>query len=122
MGNKGFTLIELIATIALLAVISIISFVSVNGILNESRINDCNTLIDSIKNATKEYVSDNRYKSSFNGSVNMEQLIRDNYISGNIVHPITKEQISTDSIRINIELYDDYTVKTVDVVGIDCST
>ena len=60
MNNKGFTLVELIATIALLAVIAIISFVSINEVINQSKVNDCKNLLFSIKSAAKEYVSDNR--------------------------------------------------------------
>ena len=61
IDNKGFTLIELIITIALLSVISIISFVSITGTINQSKINDCESLEMNIKSAAKEYVSDNRY-------------------------------------------------------------
>ena len=52
MNNKGFTLVELIATIALLAIISIISFVSINAVIDSSKINECNALVNSIKSAT----------------------------------------------------------------------
>ena len=72
MNNKGFTLVELIATIALLSIIAIISFVSISGILQKSKINDCNNLLVSIKSATKEYISDNRYNDTFISSVSTE--------------------------------------------------
>ena len=41
MNNKGFTMVELIATIALLSVIMVISFVSINAVLDNSKINEC---------------------------------------------------------------------------------
>ena len=49
MNNKGFTLVELIATIALLSIIAIISFVSINGVIDQSRVNDCENVVRSIK-------------------------------------------------------------------------
>ena len=53
MNNKGFTLIELIATLALLAVISVISFVSITSVVNKSKINNCESLVKNIKMAAK---------------------------------------------------------------------
>ena len=41
MNNKGFTMVELVATIALLSVIMIISFVSINTAVDNSEINEC---------------------------------------------------------------------------------
>ena len=65
MNSRGFTLIELIVTIALLAIIAVISFVSINSIVNQSRVNDCETLVNNIKSAANSYVSDNRYNNDF---------------------------------------------------------
>ena len=45
MNNKGFTLIELIATIALLAIIATISFVSINEVIKNSKIKNCENLL-----------------------------------------------------------------------------
>ena len=67
MNKKGFTLVELVATIALLGIIAIISFVSINGVINQSKVDNCKSLVGNIKSAAKEYVSDNRYKlNSYN--------------------------------------------------------
>jgi len=130
MNNKGFTLIELVATIALLAVISIISFLSINSIIKKNKVNDCNILINNIKTATKEYVSDNRYNVTFINSINNEDnklivginandLISGNYLSSPIINPITEK--TTSNISIRIELNKDYTVKEVEVSGLNCS-
>lgn len=114
LNNKGFTLIELIATIALLAVIAIISFVSINGVVNQSKVNDCESLIMNIKTAAKEYVSDNRY-GSINKNITAQDLINGKYLSSPIVNPFTKEDIDASSIKINITLKDDYSADTVTV-------
>ena len=121
MNNKGFTLIELIATIALLGVISIISFVSINGVIKKSKVNDCESLVSNIKSAAKEYVSDNRYNFSSNESFSImaDKLINDNYLSSPIVNPFNKEDIDANTIKITIELKDDYSAKNIVVMNGD---
>lgn len=124
MGNKGFTLIELIATIALLGVIVVISFVSVNKVIEQSKVNDCNSLIKSIKMAASEYVSDNRYKRDFVRSVvnnrveiSGSTLTNSNYLSSPIINPFDKEQINPADISIEVVLNNDYTVKQSSIVA-----
>ena len=114
LNNKGFTLIELIATIALLAVIAIISFVSINGVVNQSKVNDCEALVMNIKSAAKEYVSDNRY-ASINKNITAQDLINGKYLSSPIINPFTKEDIDASTIKINITLKDDYSADVISV-------
>ena len=116
MNNKGFTLIELIITIALLAVISIISFVSINGVIEDNRVRNCENLGKSIISAAKEYVSDNRYSFTNNNDqiIDANDLISDNYLSGEIVNPFNNKKINnTENIKITIKLNSDYTAKEV---------
>ena len=124
--NKGFTLIELIATIALLSIIVVISFVSINKVLDQSKTNDCNSLVSSIKSSAKDYVSDNRYNNEFvkkvnnyKVTINADTLTTSNYLTSPIINPYTKEEITASTITINIELYNNYTVKTVTVTAPD---
>ena len=126
MNNKGFTLVELIATIALLAVIAIISFVSINEVVTQSKINDCENLVLSIKSAAKEYVSDNRYNNDFDNdndkieNITSKILIDNNYLSGNIANPFDNNKIiKAENIKIQIQLNNDYTAKKVDLYGIE---
>lgn len=121
MNNKGFTLIELIATIALLAIVALISFVSITNVLEDRKTADCNTLVNNIKMATKEYVSDNRYNDISN-NITAEVLIKEKYLKGNIINPYTREKMDSESISISIELNDDYTVKKITVGGISCDS
>ncbi|MBQ2872793.1 MAG: prepilin-type N-terminal cleavage/methylation domain-containing protein [Bacilli bacterium] len=121
MNNKGFTLIELVATIALLAVVSIISFVSINAVIEESKVSDCKNLVLSIKSATKEYVSDNRYNDIFNSvydkvSIDASHLINGKYLSSPIVNPFDNgSNIAPSDIKIEIQLNNDYSVKEVTI-------
>ena len=127
MNNKGFTLVELIATIALLAIISIISFVSINAVIDSSKINECNALVNSIKSATKEYVSDNRYNLDESSSYMVEGndkkynipasvLVDTKKISSPIINPFDDDENTnnvTNTTFIETQLNDNYTVKEV---------
>lgn len=124
MNNKGFTMVELVATIALLSVIMIISFVSINAVIDNSEINECNALVSNIKSATKEYFSDNRYNlDNISGykvdnndkkyEVNVSVLTSNNYLTSDIVNPFDDEKLNTDDIKINVELNDNYTIKEI---------
>ena len=62
MNKRGFTLVELLATIVLLSIISVISYVSISSVIKKNKVNNCRNLIKSIEGASREYVSDNRYK------------------------------------------------------------
>ncbi len=122
MNRRGFTLIELIATIALLGIIATISFVSITNILKEGKVKNCNTLVNNIKMATSEYVSDNRYNSSFINAINDNQinidastLMAGRYLKGDIVNPFNNEVISASSIIIKVKLNNDYTFKSADI-------
>ena len=126
MNNKGFTLIELLATIALLAVIATISFVAISGVIEQGKVRDCETLINNIKSATSEYVSDNRYDKEFIRIVSDNVAIIDasyltggNYLKGDIINPFNKVKITPSTIKINITLNDNYTVKQVKVFNND---
>ena len=136
-NNKGFTLIELIATIALLAIISTISVVSINHVITESKVSDCDSLLKNIEVATKDYFSDNRYNlGELSGykelddenkySINAGVLISGKYLSGNLVNPFTDKNIENEDIIINIWLKEDYTVDSINIMNssnieIDCS-
>ena len=124
MNNKGFTLIELLATIALLAVIATISFVAISGVIEQGKVRDCEILVNNIKSATSEYVSDNRYDKEFIGIVSDNAAIIDasyltggNYLKGDIINPFNKVKITPSTIKINITLNDNYTVKQVKVLN-----
>lgn len=117
MNNKGFTLVEVIATVALLAIIAVISFVSITEVINKSKVSDCENIVRSIMSATKEYVSDNRYNFENNNDfdITAKVLVDNNYLSSPIVNPFTNEDISLEEIKISVELNDDYTVKDIQI-------
>lgn len=115
MNNKGFTLIELIATIALLGIISIISFVSISEVLKKSKVNDCENLVSNIKSSVKDYVSDNRYKFTDNNdfTITGAKLINEKYLIGPLINPFNNSEIEPGSVSIKVELNSDYTTKNI---------
>ena len=124
MNNKGFTLVELIATIALLAVISVISFVSINSIIQNNKVSNCENLVGNIKNAVKEYVSDNRYNKDFVDSIPPvmlvsiygSELIDKNYLTSPITNPYdTSKILDSSKIFAEVSLNRDYSVNAVTV-------
>ena len=115
MNNKGFTLVELIATIALLAVIAVISFVSITEVINQSKISDCENRYNIRVSGTKEYLDD-VFEIKKTGSqkyidINANNLISKDYLSSPIVDPFDNEiEIDPNNIKIRVYLQSDYTI------------
>lgn len=117
MNNKGFTLIELLATVALLAIIVTISFVSINSMIKQNKVNNCETIVNNLKSATSEYVSDNRYKDLNINNFTAKVLVDNNYLKGKIKNPFNNSDIKAEDIKILIELNDDYTLKSATITA-----
>lgn len=64
LDNKGFTLVEVIAVVVILSVLSLLIVPSISGLLNRSKENSYNDLINSIKLSCEQYINDNRYNIS----------------------------------------------------------
>lgn len=119
MNNKGFTLIELLATIFLLSIISIISFVSITKTIEKNKDNNCIALESSIINATKDYISDNRYSLNEKEFTKTAKFLQDNnYLKGSINNPYDNSKIDATNILIHITLNDNYNPNTIEVTGL----
>ncbi len=77
LDNKGFTLVEVIAVVVILSVLSLLIVPSISGLLNRSKENSYNDLINSIKLSCEQYINDNRYNISI-GSCNNDICYVDN--------------------------------------------
>ena len=77
MNKKGFTLIETIMVIAILALLMLILVPNVITLINKNNIKSCHSLEDSIKNATKIYVTNNKYQLGFSCDTTKEIKIQD---------------------------------------------
>ena len=117
INNKGFTLIELIVTILLLSVISIISFVAINGVIEKNKVSNCETLVNNIKLATKEYISDHRYDDDFNVSeMTVKTLIDNDYLVGPVYDPFDNgKELNPQNIKLFIDHNSSYTVNNISV-------
>ena len=117
MNKKGFTIIELIATIALLSIIAAISFISISSVLEQNKVNNCESLKMNITSASKEYISDNRYTYTDKNDkeVTLFRLVNNKYLTKTIVDPFSNKDIDTNKIKIIVTLNDDYTANTVTI-------
>ena len=84
MNKKGFTLIETIMVIAILALLMLILVPNVITLINKNNIKSCHNLEDSIKNATKIYVTNNKYQLGFSCGTEKEIKIQDLIDSGDL--------------------------------------
>ena len=65
MNNKGFTLIELIMVITILTMVGLIATPNVIKFIKQNKVDNYNNTIDSIIEASKLYVSENRNDLNF---------------------------------------------------------
>ena len=85
MKNKGFTLVELLATITILGILSGIGIMSVSWILNNAKSNYYKSLKGTIESAARSYYGDHRalLPTEVNGStkISIENLVNSKYLS-----------------------------------------
>ena len=121
INNKGFTLVELIATVVILSLVITIGATSITGIINNSKEKDYELLVKEIKNATEEFYIECNFASndsiahecpnkSADGyyHVNLIQLVSTGFLKGNstdandkfiIINPLDNEKITDCEIR-----------------------
>lgn len=104
MNRKGFTLIETIMVIAILALLMLILVPNVISLINKNNIKSCQNLEDSIKNAAKVYVANNKYQLGFSCDTAKEITIQILVDSGDLkltdnklVNPVSGKDISLSS-------------------------
>lgn len=95
MRKNGFTLIELLATLALLAILSMVIVPSVIGIINKNKDNNLKMLCNSIEEAARLYVSDNRYTMGDVSSVKIKELMENNYLAKSFANPYDSKDVYT---------------------------
>ena len=100
MNKKGFTLIETIMVIAILALLMLILVPNVISLINKNNIKSCQNLEDSIKNAAKVYVANNKYQLGFSCDTAKEITIQTLVDSGDLkltdnklVNPVSGKDI-----------------------------
>ena len=101
MNKKGFTIVELLVTVALLAIISTISVISITSFINKNKENNYEILKNTIIQASKEYVADNRY-GNIDSSITAQYLLDNHYITSGLTDPKTGKNIDLNSVIITI--------------------
>lgn len=101
MNKKGFTIVELLVTVALLAIISTISVISITSFINKNKENNYEILKKTILEASKEYVTDNRY-GNVESSITAQYLLDNHYITSGLTDPKTGKNIDLNSVIITI--------------------
>lgn len=115
MNNKGFTLIELIATVLVLCLISTIAIVSINKVVKDSNLNAHKSQVDNILNASITYVSENNSISlgDLNGyTLYLKDLANGGYIDKEMIDPLNDKVINYDTSYVKITKETD-TSKTI---------
>ena len=101
MNKKGFTIVELLVTITLLAIISTIAAISITSFINKNKENNYEILKNTILEASKEYVADNRY-GDIEPSITAQYLLDNHYITSGLTDPKTGKNIDLNSVIITI--------------------
>ena len=107
MQKNGFTLIELLATLALLAILSMVIVPSVIGVINKNKDNNLKMLCNSIEEAARLYVSDNRYTMGNVSSIKIKELMENNYLAKSFANPYDSNDIYTCD---NNKITDDFVI------------
>ena len=121
LNRKGFTLVELLATIVILGVIAAIAMVSIDRVLDNSQITECENILLSIKSATKEYISDHRFDLSGKSiTMNVNDLVVGGFLSEPITNPFDKTKYykndqKLEDLKIYITLNADYTYQSAEI-------
>ena len=123
-NNKGFTLIELIATIVILAVVLSITGYAITGIISSARQKNYELLITDIKSAAELYYQECTYMSTASlnkhvcndgtvRNITLGELVIYGYLTSNdstesensmrVINPNTEEDISDCQIKITYE-------------------
>ena len=119
MNNKGFTLVEILATIAILGILSGIAIGGVQKYIEKSRQQAYDTLASSSIDATKEYVMDHPGVEQ----VYFDDLLEGNYID-NISNPKDNSSNCSGRVKVNTKkgsngVLDDYTYNVFMCCGSD---
>ena len=106
MNKRGFTLAELIGVIVVLSLICLITVPAIASVLKTNKKSLCETQLNNIIAAAKNYVSENILSMPVNDgeskTITIQDLIDNGYIESDIQNPATKEAFDSE-IEITIK-------------------
>lgn len=103
MNEKGFTLVELLAVIVLLGLISLLTIPVVDRIMKDNREKADDVNVDTILNASYDYVQKNpsNLPNNIDGdsaTFTLGEVISSGLLKEDIVNPKTNSEYSNDSV------------------------
>ena len=125
LNKKGFTLVELLATIIILGIISTMAVISIDAMMEEAQVKECEAIATNLKTAVKEFVSDRRYDSSFGNppQLQIKYLVNNGYFSNNVTNPFTNKQVDhLGEYQVDIIYLDNGYVDVIVSDVIECKT
>ena len=102
MKTKAFTLIEILVVLVIIGILSVIVIPDIYKVINKTKINSYNNLINLIEGSAKLYVSQNKDEikdiilNEGRYIITLEQLVDNNLLKTPIIDPRTDEEISLD--------------------------
>lgn len=106
--KKGFTLIEGIMVVAIIGILSLILIPNVLGVIQKNKVNSYNSMIDSVINASKVYISDKKNSSDIINNIDcsgnkelslfcipVQSIIDSGDLSEKFVNPLNGDKIET---------------------------
>lgn len=106
--KKGFTLVELLGVISIMAVILLLSVPAVTNILKKATESEYYSFEENVFLATEAYLSSNKEKYPELREVDkltyvtIDQLLITNFLSSNMINPVTKKKMSEESDHVII--------------------
>ena len=109
MKNKGFTMVELLATITILGILSVIAVTSVNFLIDKGKKNFTTSQRNNLISAAKSYYQANRSKLpkdiGTSKSVSYGELKNNNFV-GKMVATDKKTECSLDNTKVVVTMVD----------------
>lgn len=115
VNNRGFTLVELLATIVLLALVLSIGSIAITSIINSAKDKNYKLLITNVKDGAEVYYQECKYANNSgitcrdDFTITLGELLKYGYIKGNdtdssdkyiIVNPLDEKNIGDCTIKI----------------------
>lgn len=101
-SEKGFTLVELLATIVILGIIAAIAVPSVGALINNTKDDAHQANIESMEEAARLYAISEDVTS---GTVTDDELVTGGYLEANPIDPHTDAEYATAEVAISSNSY-----------------
>ncbi len=108
MNNKGFTLVELLATIVVLALVVSIGAYSITNIIKKTKDENYKLLIEHIRSAAELYYQECKFSNnsgitcSSDGTVTLGDLVLYGYLKGNSTDTNDRSSLINPNDEVNI--------------------